>query len=176
MDEVSLDLQIAPGADLLQKVALFKTLGFEETLALSSITHVEKKGEGHKIIEQDSLGSALYIIKEGKAAVRRRDPVSGETRELAVLGTGELFGEMSLIEDQLVSADVVALSQVELLVLPRKSFESMLSSNPTLAAKIYRTFCKSLTDKLRKANTRLAEATNKVSDQAKAHGFPRGRG
>lgn len=173
--EITLDLPMAPGADLLQRVALFKTLGFEETLSLASITHLEKRDEGFKILEQDSLGSALFIIKEGKVAIRRREPQSGEMREIAALREGELFGEMSLIEDQLVSADVVALTAVELLVLPRKDFEGLLDRNPALAAKIYRTFCRSLSDKLRKANTRLYAATQKSTDQAKALGFPKGR-
>ncbi len=176
MEEISIDMPVMPGADLLQRVPLFKTLGFSETLALSEITHLDKRAEGARILEQDSLGSALFIIKEGKAAVRRRDPATGELRELAVLAEGELFGEMSLIEDQLVSADIVALSQIELLVLPRREFENLLARQPALAAKIWRTFCRALSEKLRKANQRLAEATGKPSDQAKAHGFPRGRG
>jgi CRP-like cAMP-binding protein len=174
VEEVSLDLPLMPGADLLQRVPLFKTLGFQETMSLSQITHVMRKDEGATILEQDSLGSALFIIKEGKAAVRRRE-ASGEVRELAVLGAGELFGEMSLIEDQLVSADVVALSAIEVLVLPRRDFENLLAKQPALAAKIYKTFCRALSDKLRKANQRLAEATGKAGDHAKALGFPKGR-
>jgi CRP-like cAMP-binding protein len=173
--EISIDLPMSPGADLLQRVPLFRTLGFEETLSLAGITHLEKRGEGAPILEQDSLGAALFIIKEGRVAVRRREH-TGEVRELAVLREGELFGEMSLIEDQLVSADVVALTPVELLCLPRRDFELLLEKNPALAAKIYRSFCRSLSDKLRKANTRLAEATRKPGDEAKALGFPKGRG
>lgn len=158
MDEISLDLPMSPGADLLQRVALFKTLGFEETLALSAISHVDKREDGHVILQQDSLGQALFILKEGKALVRRRDPITGEQRDLATLAQGELFGEMSLIEDQLVSADVVALGAVELLVIPRREFESLLAKNERLAIKIYRCFCRALSDKLRRANQKLAEA------------------
>ena len=174
MDEVSLDLPMSPGADLLQKVALFKTLGFEETMSLAGITHLEKKTEGVKILEQDSLGSALYIIKEGKVAVRRND--AGTERQVAELSEGQLFGEMSLIEDQLVSADVVALTLVELIVLPRRSFEKLLEKNPALAAKIYRAFCRSLSDKLRKANQKNFESSKSAGDHAKALGFPKGKG
>ena len=157
MDEISIDLPMSPGADLLQRVALFKTLGFEETLALSAISHVEKRDDGQLILQQDSLGQALFILKEGRATVRRRDPITGEQRDLATLGQGELFGEMSLIEDQLVSADVVALGEVEVLVIPRRDFESLLGKNERLAVKIYRCFCRALSDKLRRAIQKLAE-------------------
>ncbi len=158
MEEITLDLPMQPGVDLLQRVPLFKTLGFAETMALSAISHVEKREGGHPIIQQDSLGQGLYILKEGKAVVQRRDPVTGEMKELATLSTGELFGEMSLIEDQLVSADVVASGDVEVLVIPRRSFENLLAENDKLAVKVYRCFCRSLSEKLRKANQKLADA------------------
>ncbi len=147
-----------PGADLLQRVALFKTLRFEETLALSAISHVEAREDGDVILHQDSLGQALFILKKGKAAVRRRDPITGEERELATLCQGELFGEMSLIEDQLVSANVVAQGAVEILVIPRREFHLLLGKNEQLAIKVYRCFCHALSEKLRRANQKLAEA------------------
>jgi CRP-like cAMP-binding protein len=162
MDEITLDLPVTPGVDLLQRVPLFRTLGFAETMALSGICKIEEKPDGAVILHQDSLGQALYILKEGTAAVRRRDPITGVEKELASLATGELFGEMSLIDDQLVSADVVAKGAVELLVIPRKDFERLLSSNDKLAIKVYRCFCAALSDRLRKANAKLAEARAKA--------------
>ena len=158
MDEISLDLPIAPGAELLQRVPLFRTLGFTETLELSGICHLERKPAGAVIIEQDSLGQALYLLKEGSATVRRRDPESGAQMELAALGRGELFGEMSLIDDHLASAEVSASSDVELVVIPRKKFETLLAGNDKLAVKVFRCFCTALSDRLRKANQKLSEA------------------
>lgn len=162
MDEISIDLPVTPGVDLLQRVPLFRTLGFTETMSLSGICAIESKRDGEMIIQQDSLGMALYILKEGEAVVRRRDPITGVEKELATLKVGELIGEMSLIDDQLASADVVAKGAVELLVIPRREFEKLLASNDKLAVKVYRCFCASLSDRLRKANAKLAEARAKV--------------
>ena len=158
VDEISIDLPVTPGVDLLQRVPLFRTLGFNETMALSGICRIQREANGAVIIEQDSLGQALYILRDGAAVVRRRDPVSGATRELATLAAGELFGEMSLIDDHLASADVVAKGAVELVVIPRGEFEKLLAHDDKLAIKIYRCFCAALSDRLRKANARLAEA------------------
>ncbi len=157
-DEISIDLPVAPGADLLQRVPLFRTLGFHETMALSAICSIEKKADGQVIIHQDSLGQALYILKEGMATVRRRDPLTGVEQELATLPQGELLGEMALIDDHLASAEVLAKGEVELIVLPRREFEKLLASNDKLAIKVYRCFCTALADRLRKANAKLAEA------------------
>ena len=158
MEEISLDLPVNPGADLLQRVPLFKTLGYGETMALSEISHLERKDDGAIIIHQDSLGQALFILREGNAIVRRRDPVTGEQKELATLNSGELFGEMSLVDDQLASADVVAKGDVELLVIPRRDFDQLLAANEKLAVKVYKCFVRVLSDRLRKANQRWAEA------------------
>jgi CRP/FNR family transcriptional regulator, cyclic AMP receptor protein len=158
MDEISLDLPVAPGVDLLQRVPLFRTLGFSETLELSGICHIERKADGAGIVEQDSLGQALYLLKEGGAKVRRRDPATGAEKDLATLAQGELFGEMSLIDDHLASADVVAKGDVELVVIPRRKFENLLAGNDKLAIKVYRCFCTSLSDRLRKANHKIADA------------------
>lgn len=162
MEEIHLDLQVTPGADLLQRVPLFRTLGFTETLSLSSICKIEHKPDGAVVLHQDSLGQALYIIKEGAAVVRRHDPVTGVEKDLATLAPGELFGEMSLIDDQMVSADVVAKGALELLVIPRRDFEKLLAANDKLAVKVYRCFCAALSDRLRKANGKLAEARAKA--------------
>lgn len=161
MDEISLDLPVVPGVELLQRVPLFAKLGYEETMALAQISHVETRADGEIAIHQDSLGSALFILKEGKAVVRRRDPITGDVKELATLGKGELFGEMSLIDDQLASADVAAQGPVELLVIPRKAFEALLASDERLAIKVFKCFCRALNDKLRKANGRIAELSAK---------------
>jgi CRP/FNR family transcriptional regulator, cyclic AMP receptor protein len=155
MDEITIDLPVTPGVDLLQRVPLFRTLGFSETMALSGICRIERQADGAVILHQDSLGQALYILKEGAATVRRRDPITGVEKELAALSTGELFGEMSLVDDQLVSADVVARGAVELLVIPRREFEKLLASDDKLAIKVYRCFCAALADRLRKANAKL---------------------
>src|SRR6266849_5453286 len=162
MDEITIDLPVSPGADLLQRVPLFRTLGFQETMALSAICNIEKKKDGQHIIQQDSLGQALYILKEGAATVRRRDPITGVEKELATLAQGELIGEMSLIDDHLASADVVAKGDVELLVIPRRDFEKLIASNDKLAIKVYRCFCSALSERLRRANQKLAEARAKA--------------
>jgi CRP-like cAMP-binding protein len=157
VDEISIGLPVTPGVDLLQRVPLFRTLGFSETMALSEICKIEHKADGQIIIQQDSLAHPLYILKEGAAVVRKRDPITGAEKELATLAQGELIGEMSFIDDQLASADVVAKGNAELLVIPRREFEKLLASNDKLAIKVYRCFCLALAERLRNANRKVAE-------------------
>ena len=60
VDEISLDLPIAPGAELLQRVPLFRTLGFTETLELSGICHVERKPDGAVISDYLAKNRDVY--------------------------------------------------------------------------------------------------------------------
>jgi len=157
-DEASLDLFGAvDGVELIQKTPLFASLGFEETQRLAELTRIETAPRGHLIIEQDSLGQALYIVREGEVTVWRRDS-GGQRDRITTLGVGELFGEMSLIEDALASVDVeVSSDEAAFVVVPRDGFQLMLESNDRLAARIYKAFCRTLSDRLRHMTTRYAE-------------------
>ena len=59
---------------------------------------------------------------------------------------------MSLVDDLFTSARVEAESDVELVVLPRRPFELLVASDLLLAVKVYRAFCRTLSDRLRRAN------------------------
>ncbi len=139
--------------DLLQKIFLFRNLDFNEAGALIEICHSEHRPAGDKVIEENSVGQALYLIKEGQARVYKGEKDTGE--KLAILDHGEMFGEMSLIEDSLTSANVVAQTDMELVVIHRTEFEELLTQNESLALKIYRSFCRVLSERLRKTSGAL---------------------
>lgn len=134
------------GIELVQKIPLFRALTFDETRRLFAIATRETRRAGETIVEVNAMGQALYIVKRGRVRVVRDGAVLGK------LGEGELFGEMSLVDDLFTSAAVVADSDVDLVVLPRRPFEMMVASDLVLAVKIYRAFCRTLSDRLRRAN------------------------
>lgn len=141
--------------DLLQKIFIFRNLDFNEANALLEICHPESRSKGDLIIEENAVGQALYLIKEGSVRVYKGPEEAG--KNLAVLGQGEMFGEMSLIEDSLTSANVKAESKVELEVIHRSDFERLLAQNEALALKIYKSFCTALSERLRKTSGDLYE-------------------
>lgn len=138
------------GVEHLQKLPLFRTLTFEETARLFSIARAERRIAGDTIIEEDTLGSALYIVKAGQVHIEKKGTTLG-TR-----GPGELLGEMSLVDDVLTSASVHADGECELLVIDRPKFDALLAQDSALAAKVYKAFCRTLSDRLRHANEAIA--------------------
>lgn len=74
------------------------------------------------ICSENETGSEAYLISKGLVNISQADEQSGKRLHLATLGRGELFGELSLIDEQVRSAQVTAASNVELMVLDREIF------------------------------------------------------
>ena len=85
---------------------------------------------GYKLFEKGVTGDAMYIIKTGGVKIH-----NGE-QELANLGEGQFFGEMSLIEDQPRMASAVTLSDCEIFVLKRDDFSELMQNSPDIASSV----------------------------------------
>jgi len=161
------------GSELIQDIFLFKNLNFSEAHELAKICQREKFGQGEVIIEENSLGQALFIIEAGEVKVVKGEGRSA--REITRLGRGELFGEMSLIENELTSASVIAGNEVSVLVIHRPQFEELLEKDLSLALKVYKSFCHTLSERLRKTTAELSKLQDRLSAQPKAKPKPNSR-
>ncbi len=150
------------GVELLQKLHLFQKLTFDETSRLGSIIQYLDVPAGTIVIEQNALGDALYVIGKGTVNVSRDADEDGQHTANEVIGSlkeGELFGEMSLIDDVLTSARVTTATPCRLLKMPRAAFEQLLAADDKLAVKVYRSFIRTMSDRLRRVNAQLSKAT-----------------
>ncbi len=150
------------GVELLQKLPLFSKLSFDETARLAGIMQRVEVAAGTVLIEENSLGDALYVIQEGEVRVIRDPDLDGDYKnavEIGRLGVGALFGEMSLMDDLLTSARVQTTQATRVLKLPRRDFENLIGGDEKLAVKVYKSFCRTLSDRLRGVNKQLADKT-----------------
>lgn len=117
------------------------------------------KFKGHEVpagtifLEEGDEGRGLYVILQGKAEVTRSQ--KGETIHIALLGPGDLVGEMSLLNAAPVSATVCTRTPATLLFLARELFLPLVEAVPAL-----KDYFKALSEK------RLTEAEAKVAAQA----------
>ncbi len=144
------------GIEHVQKLPVFARLSYAETVKLGRLVRHESRQPGEVIIERNALGEALYVVLEGEVRVCRGGPGDEEGEELGRLGPGELFGEMSLVDDLLTSARVTASRPTRLLVLPRGPFQALMEADQALALKVYRAFCQTLSARLRRVNDLLS--------------------
>ncbi|MBA3716857.1 MAG: cyclic nucleotide-binding domain-containing protein [Actinobacteria bacterium] len=88
---------------------------------------------GHKVFEPGTPSSGLFIVLSGRVRVLRD---GGD--ELAELGPGEHFGELSLLLGTMHQHAVEALEDTELMVVPKERFDALVGDNPRLAGEIRR--------------------------------------
>jgi CRP-like cAMP-binding protein len=110
--------------DILGALALFADLDRAELQGVAHTFEEESFSEGMRIIRQGFQGSNFYVILEGEAAVR----VDG--RDLAALGRGDFFGEVTALLGDEPTADVVALRDMRCLVLAGPEVEGFLVAHP----------------------------------------------
>jgi len=119
-------------SQLLGQVSIFQELPRETLADLAKRVWQKQAEAGSVIVSQEEAGDALFVIAKGKVKV----VLYGETgREiiLSILKAGDFFGEMSLLDRQPRSANVVAVEDSELLCLDREGFQTHLTSHPTTA-------------------------------------------
>jgi CRP/FNR family transcriptional regulator, cyclic AMP receptor protein len=119
-------------ADFLATVPLLSRIAPDELRRFGDITREKQYTKGSVILFEDDPGDSLFIVREGRVKVVL---VAEDGREviLGVLGVGEHFGELSLIDDQPRSAHVIAMEDATLLVLRRDDFRRRVESNPSVA-------------------------------------------
>ena len=116
-------------------------------------------------IEKGQVGSALYIILAGQfevdlpLGVYVPQPTGGQVErreskvQLNTLNAGDCFGEYSLIDQQPVSASVMATQTGEVLKLTKPAFEAILQAHDRIAKIVYYNMLRILIGRLRKLNT-----------------------
>jgi CRP-like cAMP-binding protein len=102
---------------------------------------------GDVIFEEGSRGKEMYVIYKGKVQISRKDP-AGEEAVLAVLESGEMFGEMALMDQEPRSATAAAACDDTVLVaLDRTRFKYWLRYEPEFAFVVMETLCKRIREK-----------------------------
>jgi CRP-like cAMP-binding protein len=87
---------------------------------------------GEAVCRQGDPGSSFYLIRSGSISVSVKGPDGADT-EVAKLGPGQYFGEMSLLTGDSRSSTCRALEDAELLCLDRETFAVLLKDNPPVA-------------------------------------------
>jgi len=137
-------------ADVLKRVPLFTDLSEAELARFAEVTREREYPRNSVILFEDDPGDALYIVSTGQVKVVL---IGEDGREviLSVLGDGDFFGEMSLIDDEPRSAHVIAMKDSQLLVLRRDDFQQQLQQHPSVALKLLRV----LVQRLRRADEKI---------------------
>jgi CRP/FNR family cyclic AMP-dependent transcriptional regulator len=151
--------------ETLRTVPLFESLDDEAADTLCSLMTAEDCQAGSILFRAGDDGDSMYLIEDGKVQISMKSS-DGEELILAVLGPGDFFGEMALIDGKPRSANVSVVEPSRMAVLSRQHFLSFLSTGPKVALEMLT----ALTRRLRRTDELLRHlATRNVNEEEASH-------
>jgi CRP/FNR family cyclic AMP-dependent transcriptional regulator len=134
----------------LKKTSLFARVQTRELRAIAIIAEEVIFETGSEIVKENDAGDSMYIIKDGRVKITKKT-LDNNSVDLAQLGTGECFGEMSLFDDEARSASARAITRCVALRVSRDDLIDVLAEHPLIALELLKIFV----TRLRKANARI---------------------
>jgi CRP/FNR family transcriptional regulator, cyclic AMP receptor protein len=127
----------------LATVPLFKPLSAAEIDQILGHTALQRRPRGTQILRKGDPRSSMIVILQGAVRI---SALSADGREVsyAVLGAGEILGEISLLDGAERSADVTAIEDCVLLIVERAGFLGLIRKNPDLSLKLMGELCRRL--------------------------------
>ncbi|MFC2089111.1 Crp/Fnr family transcriptional regulator [Calditrichota bacterium] len=148
---------------LLKYIPIFSELSETDLERIAKVAMRQKYKKDNMLLIEEEVGSTMFVILNGRVKISR---ISDDGREviLSILSEGDFFGEMSILDGQTRSANVVTLEDSEILVIRREDFLQMLHDFPQIAINLL----KELAHRLRRSDSQikslsLQNATGKVA-------------
>lgn len=136
--------------DLVRTVPIFGDLDDNEIRKIAEIGIHRKYTKNGIIFLEEEEGAALFIIISGRVKVVRTDD-EGKEVILSILGTGDFFGEMAILDGLPRSATVISIDDSELFMIHRRDFLQLVQNYPQVAVSLLR----ELTKRLRKSDEQI---------------------
>ena len=114
-------------AQLIDALALFDDVPVEVLDDLAGRVRLRTFAQGQPVVRQGDRAEAFYVVRSGTLQVIEEDSERGDERVLRVLGRGESFGELAIMEGALRSATVRALDEAELFEIQKGTFDQLLA-------------------------------------------------
>jgi CRP-like cAMP-binding protein len=137
-----------------RKFALFAELDDRELAAIAAVAKARRYAKEDVVFHADESGDIFCLIKEGQVKVTMISP-EGKEIILSMLGPGDFFGEMALLDDEPRSATVIATEALEVVTIWRTDFLQILTENFSIAKKV-----------LAELSKRLRNASNRIESLA----------
>ena len=136
--------------DFLKYISIFSSLNYSALNQISGSGELKSFAKNSVVIHENEKGSALYLIMNGKLKVCRSSQ-SGKKVIFALLNKYDFFGEMSILDNSEVSADIIAMEDSDLFIIQHNKFRDLLNNHFEIALALM----KELTHRIRIADTKI---------------------
>jgi CRP-like cAMP-binding protein len=135
---------------LLKELELFSELNDQELEEVAALAQVRKIDTDTTVFHEGDSSDAIFVVVNGRVKIVTTSS-DGKEFILTVLGAGQVFGEMGLLETAPRSASVITITEVELLVIKVADFDHLLNTSPGISRKLMAI----LSRRLRRANSKM---------------------
>jgi CRP/FNR family transcriptional regulator len=139
---------------LLARVPTFETLGPEELARVAEVAVPRRYEPGRVVFREGDASDTCYVVRNGHARAIR-EHADGRSITLAHFGSGDIFGELAMFEDERRSATIEALDELETVAILGADMRRLMREHADIAVKLVI----SLGRRLRAANERIASAS-----------------
>jgi CRP-like cAMP-binding protein len=137
--------------EVTRKSDIFQGLSDGELSQLAQICKMVSYPAGETICSEGECGSEVYVLAEGLASVVAAR-TGNKKSKIGKISQGEIFGEMSIIEDLPRVADLVTDVDSKLVVINRYELENLMNKNPHLGKIVMQNIAQGLSRKLRRSS------------------------
>ena len=125
--------------DFLKSVNIFSDLSDSELKSIQELCKTRKYPKNSMIILEEEMGDVVFIVMSGTVKITR---VNDEGKEviLAMLGSGEVFGEMAILDGESRSANALSQENCEVVTINREDFLNLLKTNNKVALNLMTEF------------------------------------
>lgn len=138
----------------LKKQVLFEDISDREMEKLAKVIKRLSLKKDELLFKEGDETKGIYMIRSGKVEITKVTS-DGWKQTLAVLSTGNFFGELSIIEKRKHEANAVAIENTELLKLPKEEFEKLEKEDVVLASQILKKLVLIMCKNLRRMNEKF---------------------
>lgn len=155
-----LDYSVEEIAELLDKTQLADEFSWDQIVKISGFLSAYYADNGDVIYKEGDHDESMAIIAKGSIKITKTD-TNNNTSTLAQLHASQSLGEMALIDGEPRSADVIASTNVILLILSKKNLNQLAKKIPALGMKLLWKIARTISQRLRKTSSNLVENLHK---------------
>lgn len=137
---------------VLREVPLFSALDDEAAATLAAALEIRELPRGYVIFHEGDTGDRLFFVMDGKVKIARAAS-DGRENLLAVLGPGEIFGELSLFDPGPRTATAAAVTEAKVASLDHDDLRPLLAERPRVGVQLLQ----ALAQRLRRTNEAMAD-------------------
>ncbi len=157
-------MSLNQAVQVLQEMPLFRNLDLKRLRVVAMMGESQAYRDQERLFEKGDEGDAAFIIIDGKVDVLV--PVDGGEQSVAILGEGEIFGELAVICDQSRSSAIAARSELEVLRLDRSVVLNLMREFPDISLEMVRI----LGGRLERTTRELSQARASLAAASKGKG------